>query len=976
MFADPGPRLFGVPPGTDFGTAVVRGLAARLQGAAPEDWASVTLFVNTSRMQRRIRDLLSSGPARLLPRIRLITDLAQDPLGADLPLPVPPLRRRLDLTRLIAPLLDRFPGMAPRSALFDLADSLARLMDEMAGEGVSPARIAALDVTDQSGHWARTQAFLSIVQDWQQAAGAAPDLEARQRLVISQLVARWADTPPAAPVIVAGSTGSRGATALLLQAVARLPQGAVILPGFDFDLPNSVWQGLSDAMTAEAHPQFRFRRLLDALAADPESVPLWDADGTRTSSRNRLISLSLRPAPVTDQWLTEGPGLGDLWDATKGITLVEAPSPRAEAEAIALRMRAAIAENLTVALITPDRMLTRQVAGALDRWGIIADDSAGTPLAQTAPGRLLRQVAVAMGARQTGESLLSLFKHPLTQTGAGERGSHLRWTRELELRLRRVGPAYPGAGVFATMGREAEDGFNVWADWAAALVTDLAAVQTAPLADLVAVHLSLTMRLAAGTGVIGSGVLWDEAAGRAARALCNDLTAQADAGGMTTPIDYAALFTAICQGSEVRDPDRGHPLVKIWGTIEARVQGADIVILGGMNEGTWPESLAPDPWLNRALRLQAGLLLPERRIGLSAHDYTQAVAVPQVWISRAIRSDQAQTVPSRWVNRLSNLLTGLKDTGGPAALAAMRDRGAAWVRAAQGLSVVGQPEPTHRPSPRPPRLARPTTLSVIDLTRLYRDPYAVYAARVLRLRPLDPLMPQSDAMMRGSVYHRVFEVFLTEGVSPDPVAARAHLLAIADQVLAEDCPWPTVQRLWHAKLARAADWFIATEADRHAIATPRHFETKGEIAVPGAGVTLVAKADRIDVTPDGRLIIYDYKTGTPPTVAQQLALDKQLLVEAAMAERGAFAATGPATVASAVYLGLAEGKVVAAPLDQQPPDQVWAELVEVLRQWQSPLRGYTARRAVYKSTLSGDFDVLSRFGEWDVTDPACPEALT
>ena len=91
-------------------------------------------------------------------------------------------------------------------------------------------------------------------------------------------------------------------------------------------------------------------------------------------------------------FFSEGPSLGSLTDATHDITLVETDTPRQEAEAIALKLREAAAANRKAALVTPDRNLTRQVAAALDRWNLVPDDSAGVPLAQTASGRLLRQI--------------------------------------------------------------------------------------------------------------------------------------------------------------------------------------------------------------------------------------------------------------------------------------------------------------------------------------------------------------------------------------------------------------------------------------------------------------------------------------------------------------------------------------------------------------------------------------------------------
>ena len=252
----------------------------------------------------------------------LITDLANDPSLLHIPPAVPPLRRRLELVQLISGLLDAQPDLAPRSSLFDLADSLMKLTEEMHGEGVSPDTIMGLDISDQSGHWERALGFIGIAQRFFGNTDSAPDVEARQRQVVSEICARWEIAPPENPIIIAGSTGSRGATAMFMQAVAKLPQGAIILPGFDFSMPAEGWSDLADALTAEDHPQFRFRKLLtDADCAESSVVP-WSGEKPANQKRNALVSLALRPAPVTDQWLRDGPKLGDVTDACRDLTLV------------------------------------------------------------------------------------------------------------------------------------------------------------------------------------------------------------------------------------------------------------------------------------------------------------------------------------------------------------------------------------------------------------------------------------------------------------------------------------------------------------------------------------------------------------------------------------------------------------------------------------------------------------------------------
>lgn len=942
----------------------------------PEALAHVQLIVNTRRMARRIRDLFDQGPACLLPRIQLVTDLGDYAELSRIPPAVSPLRRRLEISQLVSRLLDSQPDLAPRASLYDLSDSLAQLLDEMQGEGVSPEIIRKLDVSDQSGHWARAQQFLGIVQQFFDNESSAPDREARQRRVIETLISGWTNKPPEHPVILAGSTGSRGTTRLLMSAVARLPQGAIILPGFDFDMPEDAWSDLSSALVAEDHPQYRFRLLMQAMEIAPSDIRRWSDTKPPSPPRNALISLALRPAPVTDQWLLDGPALRDIPSAVKDVTLVEAPSLRAEAMAIAMRLRLAAEEGVTAALITPDRMLSRQVTAALDRWNILPDDSAGTPLNLSPPGRFLRHVAALFQHKLTAEALITLLNHPLTHSGS-DRGQHLLLSRELELHMRRKGPPFPDAeSLSAWANSRKQQDAGEWVNWVITCFVGKCTTDEQPLSDRLASHLDLAGRIAQGMTGEGQGKLWLEKAGREAQRVVDMLEREAEYGGVMDATDYADLFTSILSGAEVRDRDAPHTAILIWGTLEARVQGADLVILGGLNEGSWPEMPSPDPWLNRKMRHDAGLLLPERRIGLSAHDFQQAVAAPQVWLTRSIRSDDAQTVPSRWLSRVLNLLEGLPDQGGPDAVNSIRAKGAAWLKRVELLETPVRQEPALRPSPRPPVALRPKQLSVTEIKRLIRDPYAIYARHVLKLRPLDNLMQAPDALLRGVVTHDILETFV-KGIEDDPEnLTETRLMALADAVLARCVPWPEMRVLWKARLSRAAGWFVSTEKERRVKALPIAFERKGAARLDSLDFTLTVKADRIDRDTAGALHIYDYKTGRLPTKDEQTFFDKQLLLEAAMAERGAFDDIDPAPVAKAAYIGVGSArKEQPAPLEDEPPEKVWQEFAALIKAYSDQGRGYTSRRAMFKEGEAGDYDQLARFGEWDATQDPTPEDL-
>lgn len=969
------PRIFALPPGVDFPKALIEGLLQRCDTSNPATLARAEIYVSTRRMARRIRTIFDQGPARLLPKTSLLTDIGTG--SALLPPQTTSLRRRLELAQLISKLLEQEPDIAARSSIYSLADSLAELMDEMHGEGVPPETINSLDFSNMSGHWARAQKFIDIAQSYLSAQnGLMLDPQARQRQMIKTLIARWAETPPKNPIIVAGSTGSRSSTAMLMGAVARLPQGAVVLPGLDFDQPDTVWQQLDDPLVSEDHPQYRFYRLLKDLDLKADDVSPWTDALPPSPPRNRLISLALRPAPVTDAWLSEGPDLKDLDGASGNLTLVEAKEPRLEALAIALRLRKAAETGQTAALVTPDRMLTRQVAAALDRWKILPDDSAGQPLQLSPPGRFLRHVAGLFTQPLNGEMLLTLLKHPLCHSVEG-RNEHLLFSRDLELTLRRKGPPFPDAdSLMAICVGQENSPPESWTNWLCSQFSGREIQGSLPLIDWVYALRDLAEAIARGREETGSGKLWKAQAGKDALRIIESLENEAEHGGTFSAREFGDLLGSLLSGEQVRDPNTPHERIMIWGTLEARVQGADLLILGGLNEGSWPQAPKPDPWLNRTLRKEAGLLLPERQIGLSAHDFQQAACASEVWLTRSLRTDDAESVPSRWLNRLMNLMNGLTDQDGPKLLSGMKSRGQTWLDWAEEIDNAPRQPPAPRPSPKPPVGARPRQLSVTEIKTLIRDPYAIYAKHVLRLRRLDPLLKEPDALVRGIATHDFLETYIKHVSEKPEDLTRDVFLAYAKQHLENSVPWPSAQRLWLAKLDRIASVFLERELHRRSFSEPIALEAELKYQLAPLDFTLKGRADRIDRDQSGALCIYDYKTGNPPTGNQQKKFDKQLLIEAAVAEEGGFKKVDPAPVAVAKFLRAGNpGADVPAPIDEEPTIKVLAELRTLIAIYLDQSQGFTSRRMLERDADSGDFDQLARFGEWDRSTPPKPEDL-
>jgi len=972
------PRFFALPIGTDFATAFIDGLRHRLTDQPPHAIAQVDIFVNTRRTERRMRELFVQSGASLLPRFHLITDIANDPLGlCQLPLPAPASRRRLQLGQLIRGLLKVEPDLAPVSATYDLADSLAALMDEVQGEGIDMSSVQNLDVGEHSDHWERSKKFLSILSEhWDQHG--LTDAQDRMRHVVQTYTNHWAENPPTHPILIAGSTGSRGETALFMKAVSQLPNGAVVLPGFDTELPDTVWDNIGSKSATLDHPQAGFAKLFNAVEIRHIDVQNWHATEQSTLGRSRLVSLALRPAPITDQWLEHGPELmGTLTSATQAIDLLEAETPKEEALAIATRLRAAAEDNQEAVLISPSRDLTRRVSAMLSRWGIEADDSAGIPLQLSPPGIFLRLIAGCFGQTLSPQNFLAILKHTLTHSGV-DRNEHNLKTQRAEIKVLRGGPPFVDFDVLSEWASDGPEN-TVWAAWLRDAFTPLEAATEMPLKDWISLHKHTAEILSRGVHKDTTGTIWDKDAGQTALSVLNDLEQLAHLGGTMTAVEYNALLRSVLSQELRAERQTANPLISIWGTLEARVQSKDLVILGGLNEGIWPAKTAHDMWLNRDMRKQLGLLLPERRIGLSAHDFQQAIAAPNVVLSRSKRDGDAPSTPSRWVIRLTNLLDGLKtdmSTEGPDALTAMRERGSYWINLARTFDRPTQTvEPAKRPSPMPPADARLKKLSVTQIKDLVRDPYKIYARAILNLRKLDPLGKQADALERGNAIHDVLEAFVDQTRTELPEDARDKFMEIAQDVLEQSVPWPAAQRLWLARLGHVADWFITQEAARREAGPNIALERKGAMDFPDLDFKLTVKADRIDQGEQG-LRLYDYKASKPPAKGDIDHFDKQLQLEAMIAAKAGFENLKPQTVEFLSYIGMGpEQKEHPIPIDEAAITQIWEEFRALIIAYQHPDKGFTARDKVQFISHVSDFDHLSRKGEWQDSDEPDPQVI-
>ncbi len=956
-------------------------LAAGLLAEAEDDplaLAGVTVLLPSQRARRTLREAFlrrSGGRALLLPRMAAIGDLDEDevlfaqaaggalPEAVDIPPAIPPLRRRLLLTRLILAMPDasgkpRTPDQAAR-----LAAELARLLDQVQTEGLGFDGLAGLVPDDYAKHWQITLNFLQILtHHWPAllaAEGCLDPTERRNRLLDAQGRA-WAEAPPPGRIIAAGITGSIPAAARLVAVVAGLPQGCAVLPGLDRDLDDDSW-----AVLDQSHPQDPLKRLLEIMGIDRAAVTDWPAPHDEIPaappSRQRLISEALRPARTTHRWRDIEPLPAE---AVANVSRIDCPGPREEALAIALMMREALEDaGRTCALVTPDRDLARRVAADLGRWGITVDDSAGRPLAVTPPGVFLRLSAEMVAADFAPVPLLAALKHPLSGAGLS-RVAFREGVRTLErtvLRGVRPGPGLDGLRRIIP-DHEART-LVPWLDAVEACCAPFVALMArdeVPFADLLEAHLRLAEALAGSDEIHGALELWSGRAGDVAAGFARDLADSAADLGTIAPRHYPALLDALMVGVPVREDVGTHPRLSILGPLEARLQHADLMIVGGLNEDTWPPRIQADPWMSRPMRTSFGLPLPEQRVGHTAHDFAHLFCAPRVALTRSEKVEGTPTVPSRWLLRLETVMaaSGLTPLDGPSHYLDWADR-------------LDQPTafvPGERPAPCPPVEARPTKLSVTRIETWMRDPYAIYAQFILGLRALDPLDAEPGAADYGQLVHKALELFIKRHPDALPEDARGALLACGHEVFEQDIARPAVWAFWWPRFERLTDWVVAQEAARRADVRESHVEAEGTLTV--GEFTLTAKADRIDLLHDGSLAILDYKTGAPPSQKEVAAgYAPQLPLEACIAQAGGFARIPARPVSKLLYWhlsGNAEGG--AEKTAGADPGMLATEALDGLRgliaAFNRPETPYEARPHPGKAPRYSDYLHLARVKEW------------
>jgi ATP-dependent helicase/nuclease subunit B len=999
--------------------------------------ARATLYLPTRRAGRLAREIFldeMKTDAAILPRIVALGDIDEDELafaeggeqlgGAaalDIPPPLGELERRLTLAHLVAAWA-KSPVSAPLvvggpASTLALAGDLARLMDDMVTRDVAWQALDRLVPDQFDKYWQHSLDFLRIARiawpDHLREIGRIEPAERRDRLIDAEAARLTAHHD--GPVIAAGSTGSMPATAKFLTAVAGLRQGAVVLPGLDTDLDDEAWQtigGVRDAQgkfttqPASNHPQFAMQGLLDRFGIKRSDIEMLGTPSAH--GRDVLVSETMRPSTATERWhdrLAQPDVSARIAAGMADLAVVAAPNPEMEALAIAVAMREARHLGKSAALVTPDRALARRVMAALTRWNLAFDDSGGDTLMETPAGVFARLAAEAAAGGLDPPTLLALLKHPLFRLG-GAHGALKRSIEVLELSiLRGTRPQAGTSGLardfdhFRTELGKLRRGepSSIHASEPRAKLRDDELVQTqsliaalqaalAPLesvaaskphdfAELAQRHREVLMALC--NDQDGVAVAFEDSQGSALAAAFDDLLGEQKPSGLMVPLgDYPDVFQTAFADRMVRRPESAIAHLHIFGQLEARLTESDRVILGGLVEGVWPPAPRVDPWLSRPMRHELGLDLPERRIGLSAHDFAQLLGTDDVILTHSAKVGGAPAVASRFLHRLEAV-------AGEARWSEANRAGENYLRFAEELDRPDKVEPILQPAPKPPRATRPLKLSVTAIEDWLRDPYTIYARYILRMDPLDPVDMPLSAADRGSAIHDALGEFTQVFATDLPDQPALVLRGIGEKYFAPLMERPEARALWWPRFQRIATWFADWESARRAGIERIAAEIRGEIKIPLDNeriFTLSARADRIEQRRDGSFAILDYKTGQPPTGKQvRMGLSPQLTLEAAILREGGFEGIeAGASVGELVYVRLSgnnppgeqrtlELKIRNSDTPQPPDhaaDHAREQLETLIRKFEIEDTAYTSLNLSMWSNRYGAYDDLARIKEW------------
>ena len=931
------------------------------QVANPLAMADVTVWVPSPRQARAVHNALAekAGGSLVLPNIKPF-HLSEDDVETlqllqkkSAQIVINPQERLILLARQVRM---KEPDMSAQQVM-NAAQGLASLFDRLTAHNISFDALHDIVPESLATHWEHNLSFLKIVTEfyplWLEEKGAVDAAQASKHWLLEQAKV-YRDQQPQDLVVAAGFADTTPTGLQLLSAILNLPNGTLILPGFDKECAKEL---------EPTHPQYGMSKLLEGLgfAADHVSI------------------LGMQQAPQAQVWRAAFSGQKIEGAETNHLTLVNAQNAEIEAGTIALAMREVLEEkNKTCALVTPDRKLARRVAAALKTWQVDVDDSAGVPLDTTPLGRLFLLFMDVIIERFRPVIMAEFIRHPLVCGGLEK----AEWKRVMntfnDVALRGAMP-FPGLGSLGKI-IQAEEGLDKKneAETAYTAIEEM----FEPLLKLSAenqIDEWVNAHIKAFESAVDTENLHDQKVFDGLSQVVNTMRENGAAAGKVDAASYMAYIKSFLQGITIRPRQPAHPRLFIWGPLEARLQKVNRVIIGGTNEGAWPGTPTSDMWLNRTMQAQLGLPLVEAVVGLNAHDFQQLASYQDVIITRTVRDENGETLPSRFLSRLQMVLSKNK-------WEELSERGEKWISYWEDLQRLGELDETRIAEANPPIAARPKVWSASFVKTLMQCPYKAYARYVLHLKKPSSYEEPADAADRGQLIHECLQAFFEQvPYFPAPWSGdinkqtqqemTQHLLRIGE-VAFKKIPDATARAAWWPRFEKIAEAFIEALIETVAQGrTPKAFEEKASLTI--GSIKLQAIADRVDASAAGQVVI-DYKTGgqLPQVGDTKTGKEPQLAVEGLLASEGGYGLGN--AVASTEYWHLKSGGDEALSLRTVPQKIEVPDWLQDTREGIEKLESAFMREAKPYAAVPGgptpteavgpcrncDYAGICRFKEW------------
>ncbi len=921
-------------------------------GHDPLAFRRVTVFLPTRRACRLLAECLlekSQQESLVLPKMYPLADLDDEDiefqlydknLSAEIKPAISSLERQLILTQCLLKAgfyneRGEVEDLSLSSATH-LSQQLCGFLDQVQSERLSLSEMKDLVPEAYAVHWQKNLDFLNVIsQQWPRILESIDKVDPMQRvhLLLEKQTKAWEETPTHDYVIAAGSTGSHKTTAKLLDVIARLPNGTVVLPGLDqsYDVDTSDIK--------PTHPQYGLRALLSFMEVNYRDVSVFQgcAQQGQTPSSEKVTYVNQL---MRDEYHC-------LPQGEKGLKVVSCATLEEEASVISLYLRDALEKKdiKKAALISMNDDLKGRVQQRLKKWGVDVYMNEGQKLEDLSKGVYLILTARLLFEEFSPHVLMAVLKHPLSRLCFESKE-----IMYIEQQLVR-GHVYDSLSSFL----EKNSAENLLAIQSlSSAFNDVASdLDVQNFSKKSSAHLVFSEKMLSNHFDKTGERLWVDEEGQALSSLFEVLLKNAQGLGRVNGAGYVDFISKIFSSQKMAPPSRKLDKIVLLGPLEARLQKFDLTILGGMNEGVWPPDLSENIWLSKSMRASFGLLTPERRVGLAAHDFVQFSAGKNVILTRAEKEMGRSSVPSRWLSKVLKSDPALLDLSFVYLSRRLHHQ-------VDGLSF-GPPEPV------PPIHVRPRSYSVSDVALLTNNPYAFYVHRILKLSPLQPMDSQIGALERGILIHDIFREFVETYHQKWPGDPYSALLEVAKKYFDSISEENEVTVFWWQQFKQMAKWFVEQEARRQSDVQTSHAEIKGEF-MTDLEILIKAKADRIDVFKDGRVEIIDYKTGMPPRKGDvQTGMAPQLPLEAWILQEGGFPKVRPSQNIVLSYWKVGkESKADSFEKDVPGIVEATKDLFYALMSFfvnqKSPFLAYP--HGIPDVSFHGEYDHLARVKEW------------